>query len=44
MLDERLAGSPGVFDYDPLRLAVDVRGTGASGFELAVFLRVNTTC
>ena len=41
VLDETLAGSPGVFDYDPLRLAVDVRGTGASGFELARLLRVN---
>ena len=29
VLDERLAGAPGVFDYDPLRLAIDVRGTGA---------------
>ena len=27
VLDERLAGAPGVFDYDPLRLAIDVRGT-----------------
>ena len=27
VLDERLAGAPGVFAYDPLRLAIDVRGT-----------------
>ena len=39
VLDERLAGAPGVFDYDPLRLAIDVRGTSASGFELARLLR-----
>jgi arginine decarboxylase len=39
VLDERLAGAPGVFDYDPLRLAVDVRGTSASGFELARLVR-----
>ena len=26
---------PGVHAYDPLRLAIDVRGTGASGYELA---------
>jgi lysine decarboxylase len=39
VLDERLAGRPGVFDYDPLRLAIDVRGTGHSGFELARALR-----
>ena len=35
VLDERLAGAPGVFDYDPLRLAVDVRGTACSGYDLA---------
>jgi arginine decarboxylase len=34
-LDERLVGAPGVHAYDPLRLAVDVRGTGATGYELA---------
>ena len=39
MLDERLAGRPGVFAYDPLRLAVDVRGLAASGYELAPLLR-----
>ena len=39
VLDERLAGAPGVFDYDPLRLAIDVRGTHASGYELARMLR-----
>ena len=39
MLDERLAGAPGVFDYDPLRLAIDVRGTRMSGYELARRLR-----
>jgi len=39
VLDERLAGRPGVFAYDPLRLAVDVRGVAASGYELAPRLR-----
>jgi lysine decarboxylase len=39
VLDERLTGRPGVFAYDPLRLAVDVRGVGASGYELAPMLR-----
>jgi lysine decarboxylase len=39
VLDERLAGAPGVHGYDPLRLAIDVRGTGASGYELAELLR-----
>jgi lysine decarboxylase len=39
VLDERLAGRPGVFAYDPLRLAVDVRGVAVSGYELAPLLR-----
>jgi arginine decarboxylase len=39
VLDERIAGRPGVFAYDPLRLAVDVRGLAATGFQLAPLLR-----
>jgi arginine decarboxylase len=39
VLDERLVGRPGVHDYDPLRLAVDVRGTGVSGYQLADVMR-----
>ena len=39
MLDERLVGRPGVFAYDPLRLAVDIRGVAATGYELAPLLR-----
>jgi arginine decarboxylase len=39
VLDERLVGRAGVFAYDPLRLAVDVRGVAASGYELAPLLR-----
>jgi arginine decarboxylase len=39
VLDERLAERTGVFAYDPLRLAVDVRGVAASGYELAPLLR-----
>ncbi len=39
VLDDRLAGRPGVSAYDPLRLAVDVRGVAASGYELAPLLR-----
>jgi lysine decarboxylase len=35
VLDERLCGRPGVFGYDPLRLAIDVRRTGATGYEIA---------
>jgi arginine decarboxylase len=39
VLDERMAGRAGVFAYDPLRLAVDVRGIAATGYELAPLLR-----
>ena len=39
VLDERICGSAGVVDFDPLRLAVDVRGTGASGYEVAEWMR-----
>ena len=35
VLDESIAGRLGVHGYDPLRLAIDVRGTGATGYELA---------
>jgi lysine decarboxylase len=38
VLDQRIVGRPGVYAYDPLRLAVDVRGTGATGYELAAAL------
>jgi lysine decarboxylase len=39
VLDSSLAGAPGVHGYDPLRLAIDVRGTGASGYDVASMLR-----
>jgi arginine decarboxylase len=39
VLDERFIGRPGVFDYDPLRLSIDVRGTGTTGYEIATLLR-----
>jgi len=35
VLDERFVGRPGVHAYDPLRLAVDVRGLGVGGYEIA---------
>ena len=44
VLDESIVGSPGVFAYDPLRLAIDVRGTGASGYALSRALRERTRC
>jgi lysine decarboxylase len=39
VLDERLAERPGVAGYDPLRLSVDIRGTGCAGYEVAAFMR-----
>jgi arginine decarboxylase len=39
VLDERLAEQPGVYAYDPLRLCVDVRGTGVTGHRVAALLR-----
>jgi arginine decarboxylase len=35
VLDERLIGRPSVVGWDPLRLAIDVRATGATGYRLA---------
>jgi len=39
VLDERIAGRPGVHAYDPLRVVVDVRGTGATGHRIARLMR-----
>jgi arginine decarboxylase len=39
VLDEGLAAQPGVHAYDPLRLVIDVRGTGATGNRMAALLR-----
>jgi lysine decarboxylase len=38
VLDEGLQGARGVFGWDPLRLAVDVRGTGTTGHQIASLL------
>lgn len=39
VLDERLAERGSVHAWDPLRLTVDVRGTGASGHRIAALMR-----
>ena len=39
VLDDSLVGRPGVAAYDPLRLVVDVAGTGQTGFRIADRLR-----
>jgi lysine decarboxylase len=39
VLGEEMVGSPGIAGLDPLRVVIDVCGTGAAGFELAEALR-----
>jgi lysine decarboxylase len=36
-----LVGTPGVASWDPLRIVVDVRGTGCTGYEVAAGLRAS---
>jgi lysine decarboxylase len=35
VLDESMVGRPGIAGWDPLRLSIDVRGTGSTGYRLA---------
>ncbi|MDQ3726232.1 MAG: amino acid decarboxylase, partial [Actinomycetota bacterium] len=35
VLDERMVGRPGVAGWDPMRLGIDVRETGSTGYRLA---------
>jgi arginine decarboxylase len=35
VLGPELVGRPGVVDWDPLRIVLDVRGTGCTGYEVA---------
>jgi arginine/lysine/ornithine decarboxylase len=39
MVDAGLVGQMGVAGYDPLRIVLDVRGTGRTGYEIADALR-----
>jgi arginine decarboxylase len=39
VLDESLVGHPGVYGWDPLRLSIDVRGTGSTGTRVASLMR-----
>jgi arginine decarboxylase len=41
VLGDGVVGRPGVAGLDPLRIAVDVRGTGCTGYEVAAALRSN---
>jgi arginine decarboxylase len=42
VVGERFVGRPGVHGWDPLRLTIDVRGTGRSGYEVAAALRAGS--
>jgi arginine decarboxylase len=39
LVDDALVGRPGVAAYDPMRIVLDVRETGRTGYELAEALR-----
>jgi arginine/lysine/ornithine decarboxylase len=39
LVDASLVGRPGIAGYDPLRIVLDVRGTGCTGYEVADALR-----
>ncbi|HEX8976738.1 MAG TPA: DegT/DnrJ/EryC1/StrS family aminotransferase [Solirubrobacteraceae bacterium] len=41
VVGEDMVGRPGVAGWDPLRIVIDVRGTGASGYEIAAALRAS---
>ncbi len=39
IVGEGMVGRPGIAGWDPLRIVIDVRGTGVTGYELAAELR-----
>src|SRR3954470_17285866 len=39
LVDDSLVGRMGIAGYDPLRIVVDVRGTGCTGYQIADALR-----
>jgi len=39
VIGEEFVGRPGVAGWDPLRIVIDVRGTGCTGYEVASVLR-----
>ena len=41
VVDQRMTEHPSVHGYDPMRLAVDVRGTGATGHRIADLMHDN---
>ncbi len=41
VVGEKLVGQPGIAAWDPLRIVIDVRGTGVTGYEVAHALRAS---
>jgi lysine decarboxylase len=41
IVGEQLIGRPGVAGWDPLRIVIDVRGTGSNGYQVASALRAS---
>jgi lysine decarboxylase len=41
VLGDDLVGRPGIGGWDPLRIVIDVRGTGCTGYEVAAALRAS---
>ncbi|HZE06573.1 MAG TPA: aminotransferase class I/II-fold pyridoxal phosphate-dependent enzyme [Solirubrobacteraceae bacterium] len=42
VVGEQMVGRPGIAGWDPLRIVIDVRGTGSTGYELAAELRAGS--
>ncbi len=41
VVGQDMVGRPGVAGWDPLRIVIDIRGTGCSGYEIAAELRAS---
>ena len=41
VVGEELVGRPGIAGWDPLRIVIDIRGTGCTGYEIAAELRAS---
>jgi arginine decarboxylase len=41
VVDGSMVGRPGIAGWDPLRIVIDVRGTGCTGYEIAAELRAS---
>jgi arginine decarboxylase len=40
-VDDSFVGRPGIAGWDPLRIVIDVRGTGCTGYQVAAALRAS---